>query len=165
MDLKEKLTDRYNIIRFILIVLILLLSVRLAILTIAEGDYYRHIADNKRLKEIKTTPPRGEIRDRHGRLLAGNKPSFTVQLLKDELNIKDIEKKSNSFLTLIRYLEEDGASYVDDFPIELSVFAYDDEVYLSEDLSPMDEIIGKILDNNLIPTLLNSYYIDRKSVV
>lgn len=159
MDLKEKLTDRYNIIRFILIVLILLLSVRLAILTIAEGDYYRHIADNKRLKEIKTTPPRGEIRDRHGRLLAGNKPSFTVQLLKDELNIKDIEKKSNSFLTLIRYLEEDGASYVDDFPIELSVFAYDDEVYLSEDLSPMDEIIGKILDNNLIPTLLNSYYI------
>ena len=65
------------------------LSFKLATLTIVEGDYYRDIADNKRLKSIYIPAPRGEIRDRHGRLLAGNKPSFTVQLLKDELNLKD----------------------------------------------------------------------------
>ena len=159
MDLKEKLTNRFNIIRIILLVLIILLSLRLAVLTIAQGDYYRNIADNKRLKEIKITPPRGEIRDRHGRLLAGNKPSFTVQLLKDELNIKDIKKKSASFLTLIRYLEEDGANYSDEFPIELNKFSYGDKDYLSKNLSPIDEIMGIILDNDLISTILNSYYI------
>ncbi len=72
--------------------MMLVLSFRLATLTIVHGDYYRDISDNKRLKEIYITAPRGEIRDRHGRLLAGNKPSFTVQILKDELNIK-IETK------------------------------------------------------------------------
>lgn len=160
MNFKEKLKDRYNIIRIILIILMIALSIRLAILTIAQGDYYRHIADNKRLKEIRTTPPRGEIRDRHGRLLAGNKPSFTVQLLKDELNIKDIEKKTDSFLKLIRLLEEDGANYVDDFPIELNVFAYDEEDYLSKEISPMDNVLNLIMDHNLLPSILNAYYID-----
>ena len=69
MKFFEKMKNRYNIIAFILAILMIALSFRLAILTIAEGDYYRDIADNKRLKEIQITPPRGEVRDRYGRLL------------------------------------------------------------------------------------------------
>ena len=90
----EKIFNRYNILTYILTLLMLALSFRLATLTIIEGDKYRDISDNKRLKEIYVSAPRGEIRDRYGRLLAGNKPSFTVQILKDELNIKDKDKKS-----------------------------------------------------------------------
>ncbi len=56
--------------------------------------------------------------------MAGNKPSFTVQILKDELNIRDKERKNDILLTLARLLEEDGVKYVDEFPIEFNIFAY-----------------------------------------
>ncbi len=137
-----------------------ILSFRLATLTIVEGDTYRDISDNKRLKEIYTTAPRGEIRDRYGRLLAGNKPSFTVQILKDELNIKDKEKKNNALLSLIRLLEEDGVTYVDEFPINLNVFKYKNERdYFNEEQTPNDKVIDIIINQNLLPELLNTYYI------
>lgn len=137
----------------------LILSFRLATLTIVEGDTYRDISDNKRLKEIYTTAPRGEIRDRYGRLLAGNKPSFTVQILKDELNIKDIEKKNNALLSLVRLLEEDGVTYVDEFPINLNVFKYKNERdYFNEEQTPNDKVIDIIINQNLLPELLNTTY-------
>lgn len=139
--------------------MMLVLSFRLATLTIVKGDEYRYTADNKRLKEIYTTAPRGEIRDRYGRLLAGNKPSFTVQILKDELIRKDRTEKNKALLSLARLLEEDGVSYVDEFPIELNVFKYkNEEDYLNENLNPNDKIIDIIINNNLLPEILSTYY-------
>ncbi|MDR7857063.1 penicillin-binding transpeptidase domain-containing protein [Tissierella sp.] len=160
MKLLEKIFNRYNILSYIIIFLMIVLSVRLATLTIAQGDYYRDISDNKRLKEIYTTAPRGEIRDRYGRLLAGNKPSFTVQILKDELNIKDTDKKNNALLSIIRLLEEDGISYADEFPINLNVFKYkDEESYLNEEINPDDKVVDIIINHNILPELLYTYYI------
>ncbi|MCQ4923717.1 penicillin-binding transpeptidase domain-containing protein [Tissierella carlieri] len=156
----EKIFNRYNILTYVVILLMFILSFRLATLTIVEGDTYRDISDNKRLKEIYTTAPRGEIRDRYGRLLAGNKPSFTVQILKDELNIKDKEKKNNALLSLIRLLEEDGVTYVDEFPINLNVFKYKNERdYFNEEQTPNDKVIDIIINQNLLSELLNTYYI------
>lgn len=136
------------------------LSFRLAILTIAMGDYYRDVSDNKRLKEVYVTAPRGEIRDRYGRLLAGNKPSFTVQLLKDELNRLDIDKRNEGFLTLIRLLEEDGVNYVDEIPLKLNVFKFKtEEDYQMEAMDPIDKVIEIIIENDLISDILGSYYL------
>lgn len=160
MKFLEKIKNRYNIVVFILVLIMVALSFRLATLTIAEGDYYRDIADNKRLKEIQITPPRGEIRDRYGRLLAGNRPTFTVQLLKDELNIKNVQQKNNGILTLIRLLEEDGANVQDEFPLELNIFKYKNEVdYINETYNPIDRIIQIILDYDLEGELLSTFYI------
>ena len=160
MKLLEKLKNRYNILIIILAAMMLTLSFKLATLTIVDGDYYRDISDNKRLKEIYITAPRGEIRDRYGRLLAGNKPSFTVQILKDELNIKDRDKKNNTLLTLARLLEEDGVIYVDDFPIEFNIFEFSsEEIYTIEKMTPVDKDIDIIISNNLLPQILDTYYI------
>ena len=160
MKLLEKLKNRYNILIILLAIIMLTLSFRLATLTIVHGDYYRDISDNKRLKEIYISAPRGEIRDRHGRLLAGNKPSFTVQILKDELNIKDRDKKNNTLLTLARLLEEDGVIYVDDFPIEFNVFEFNnEETYAIENTTPVDKVIDIIISNNLLSQILDTYYI------
>ncbi len=138
----------------------LLLTFRLATLTIAQGDYYRDLSDNKRLKEVYTTAPRGEIRDRYGRLLAGNKPSFTVQLLKDELNRLDINRRNEAYLTLIRLLEEDGTTYVDEIPIQLNVFKYrTEEDYEAESMDPIDKVLEIITENNLVSDILDSFYI------
>ena len=165
MKFLEKLKDRYNIIIILISIMFLVLSFRLATLTIVDGDYYRQRSDTKRVKEIAMTAPRGEIRDRNGKLIAGNKPSFTVQILKDELkNIKDIEKKNEIILNLIKLLEEDGVDYVDDFPIELNTFKFTNEnMNYSEDASAMDKVIDIIVEKNLLPQMLDTYYTGDKA--
>lgn len=161
MKFIKKVKDRYNILTAVTFILLGALTLRLASLTIAQGDYYREIADTKRVKEIHTTAPRGEIRDRHGRLLAGNVPRFTVQLLKDEVSNMETEEKNEAILKLLRLLEEDGASYVDDYPIDFNVFKYSAiESYFNTETDPTSEVIDIIIENNLLSQLLDSYYID-----
>ncbi|TJX14777.1 penicillin-binding protein [Tissierella creatinini] len=156
----EKFLNRYNTVALILAFLMVVLSFRLAILTIAEGDYYRELSDNKRVKEVYTTAPRGEIRDRYGRLLAGNIPSFTVQILKDELNTMDTKTKNDGILKLIRLLEEDGVSYVDEYPLDLNVFKYNSEdAYISKEQTPVNRVVDIIIENNLLPQILRQFYI------
>ncbi|MGM0395483.1 MAG: penicillin-binding transpeptidase domain-containing protein [Bacillota bacterium] len=159
MKLKEKLFNRYSLMIYFLFIVVVVLIFRLATLTIAQGDYYRDLSDNKRVKEVYTTAPRGEIRDRHGRLLAGNVPTFTVQLLKDELNIGDREERNSYLLELVRLLEADGAEYTDDYPIEINYFKYNSmEAYLVNVNSPMDKVVNLIIDYNLMGEYLTMEY-------
>ncbi|MFA5576212.1 MAG: penicillin-binding transpeptidase domain-containing protein [Tissierellaceae bacterium] len=158
MKFLKKIFNRYNILIYIVTILMFALSFRLATLTIVQGDYYRDISDNKRLKEVYITAPRGEIRDRNGRLLAGNKPSFTVQILKDELNINDRDKKNTALLALVRLLEEDGVSYLDDFPIDLNVFKYNSEEEGEDYIAPSEKVIDLIIEHNLLGEILYLHY-------
>ncbi len=165
MNFKNKLRNRYNILIIVLIILMLILVSKLAVLTIAKGDYYRDRADSTRVQNIPITAARGEIRDRNGKLIAGNKPSFTVQLLKGELYKKEYktEEKNNNLLRISRLLEEDGVNYLDEFPIDLNVFKYrTDEDYLNEEKQPIDKVVDIIIQNKLVPNLLNSKYINQE---
>lgn len=136
------------------------LSFKLAALTIVEGDHYRDISDNKRLKQITVAPRRGEIRDRNGVLLAGNKSSPTVQVQKDELARKDNEEKNEILLTLARLLEEDGVVYVYDFPVDFNRFDFTSEsIYEERNTTPVEQVIDLIMENNLLPQILETYYI------
>lgn len=159
MKLWKKIFSRYNIVSYILIVMTVALVFQLATLTIVQGDYYRDLSDNKRVKEVYTTAPRGEIRDRYGRLLAGNIPSFTVQLLKDEINLRDRSLRNEYLVRLVRLLEEDGAPYSNEFPIELNVFKYKSTfMYLENDFSPLDKVIDIIIENDLLGDILASKF-------
>lgn len=168
MKFFKKISNRYNIVILILIIMMFALTWRLAILNIADGDEYRERADNTRMKNIYTTAPRGEIRDRNGKLLAGSKPSFTVQILKDELAITEknkdkkkekTEKLNETLLDLVRFIEEDGADYISDYPIELNVFKYKtEEDYKTSELSPNDRVIEIIQNENLVKDIMLSKY-------
>ncbi|WP_051531014.1 penicillin-binding transpeptidase domain-containing protein [Clostridiisalibacter paucivorans] len=156
MKLREKLKDRYNILLIILSVIFAIMGIRLAILTAIEGPEYREISDNKRVKEVPMTAPRGEIRDRYGRLLAGNKPSFTVQIMKDEIKGDDRNKIA---LKLVNILEKQGEIYIDELPIKLNNIEYKNfEDYL-KNIAVEDEIIDIIMENNLLNELLDTYYV------
>lgn len=155
MKLSEKIFNRYNLMIALLVLIMLALIFKLATLTLAQGDYYRDLSDNKRVKEVFTTAPRGEIRDRYGRLLAGNIPSFTVQLLKDELNIKDKELRNSYLIRLVRFLEEDGVPYNNDYPIQLNIFEYSSiDLYMANELSPEDTVITALIENGLLIELM-----------
>ena len=86
--------------------------------------------ENRIFKTIPSPAPRGEIRDRYGKLIAGNRPSFTVQMMKNEI---DDERLNDVILNLINILEKNGDEYNDEFPIVFSdengyEFTYDIEL-------------------------------------
>ena len=151
----EKLKNRYNILVFMLAGVFLVLLFKLASLTLVRGDEFRELSNNKRLKNIPITSPRGEIRDRYGRLLAGNKVSFTVQLIKDELNMKDEVGRNETILKLIHILKSEGTTYNDEFPILFNSYKYTHEVGVDE-LSPADRVSEIIVENNLIPEFIGT---------
>ena len=58
MKFKDRIKDRFDIIMWVIIFLISILALRLAIMTIAKGDYYREVSNNKIIKDIYKAPIR-----------------------------------------------------------------------------------------------------------
>ncbi|MBR0599498.1 penicillin-binding transpeptidase domain-containing protein [Sinanaerobacter chloroacetimidivorans] len=135
------LKSRNNQILLFSMVLMSLLGIRLFGLTVVEGAKWDEAASNISIKSIHTSAPRGEILDRYGRVLAGNIPSFTVQISAGDLNNEQINAVSRN---LIRILEANGDSYYDNFPIliENGQFYYtyqkDIEYWLAAQGMPVD---------------------------
>lgn len=110
------LKDRNNQIMMFIIFLMSVLVIRLFSLTIVQGQDWKVESDNIRVRQIFNSAPRGEIRDRYGRVLAGNKPSFVVQIVRNNL----IDDKINDIaVDLLSILEDNGDEYVDNFPIKI----------------------------------------------
>lgn len=146
--------NRYGIVSVFILFLFFVLLYKYASLTLVEGKKYRDISDEKRVRTITTTAPRGEIRDRNGVLIAGNRASFTVQLLKDSLNRLDKQEKNRVQLSLIRLLEEDGVRYLSDYPIVLNSLSYADTGLSNGEVNPLEGLIDAIIDHQLTTELL-----------
>src|ERR1017187_10261661 len=58
-------------------------------LQISQPDYSRELADQNSIKNLPVPAPRGRIVDRDGRTIAGNVPSFSILLLREQF--KDID--------------------------------------------------------------------------
>lgn len=117
------------------------LSLRLADLTIIQGEYYRQKADDSFLKRLTLSAKRGEIYDTNGVLLAGNIPSYTVQLLDAPQYAKEIDAVSVKLLTL---LENQGESYLS-FPIQYRQGRF----YYTDDLAVNDWLLQNDFDQNM----------------
>ena len=61
-------------------------------LQIIEGDYYRKISENNRIRTIPLISARGRIYDRHGIVLADNKPIFNLSLIPEDFNFDYLAK-------------------------------------------------------------------------
>ncbi|MCT4618579.1 MAG: penicillin-binding transpeptidase domain-containing protein [Marinisporobacter sp.] len=125
----EKLKDRHNQMIVFFTVFFLILLFRLFGLTVVEGEKYKEMAEDIRMKKIPISSPRGEIKDRYGRLLAVNKPSFTVQIMKNELMDEKINEVS---VKLLNILINNGENYHDNFPIKFEnnkfYYTFDQEI-------------------------------------
>ena len=124
------LGDRHNQIKLLFFVLMILLGARLFYLTVVQGQVWAERAENLSTKTVYTSAPRGEIRDRYGRLLAGNEVSYTVNLVAAEIDEKQINTVA---LNLLNLLEKNGEKYNDTFPIVMDGnggfdYTYDQEI-------------------------------------
>lgn len=137
------LSDRHNQIKFFFFALMILLAGRLFYLTVIQGQVWAERAENLSTKTVYTSAPRGEIRDRYGRLLAGNEVSYSVNLVAAEI---DEENLNTVALNLLNLLEQNGEKYNDDFPI---IIAEDGSFYYSYDREIEEWLISQNLRTDL----------------
>ena len=124
------LKDKRNQIKLLFLVLMIVLAGRLFYVTVVQGKEWDERAENISTKTVYTSAPRGEIRDRYGRLLAGNEVSYAVHLVAAEV---DEENMNTVALNLISLLESNGDAYNDEFPILIAedgsfYYSYDQEI-------------------------------------
>jgi penicillin-binding protein 2 len=80
-----QLALRVAIVGGVALVMFAIVFFRLWYLQVLSGDKYRAEANDNRLREIKVEAPRGEIKDREGRLLVDNRTSLAVTITPDRM--------------------------------------------------------------------------------
>lgn len=88
---------------------ILVLVARLVYLQVSQHEYYSTKSDNYRIHVQPVAPTRGRIYDRNGVLLADNKPSYTLTLVRE--NAGDIDKSVELLSQLIGFTEEEDEKF------------------------------------------------------
>ena len=83
------LRTRFNLAYGLVLVFFSVLVVRLWFLQILHGHEYRLKAEENRIRRVLISPPRGNILDREGRLLAGVRPCFNLSVIPED--VKDME--------------------------------------------------------------------------
>jgi len=81
---------RLLLIVSVLALVVLLFMVRLWYLQILQGRYFEEVATGNRIRVLAEAGPRGIIYDRNGEILAFNRPSFNIQLVREDT--PDLEK-------------------------------------------------------------------------
>ncbi|SEN33353.1 penicillin-binding protein 2 [Peptostreptococcus russellii] len=138
---------RLNTINKIIVVVLLVIFVKILFMTTIRNSHYSELANQKTYKQILVQAPRGEIKDRNGVVLAGNKPEFAVQIVADSFNkLGENEKEGPNRIaySIINILERNGEKYTDEFPIIIDdgkyYFTFDKKIrdFKSENGIPMN---------------------------
>jgi len=95
---------------FVLIILLTLgLVIRLIYLQVVGHEHYATLAKDNRIKVVPLLPTRGIIYDRHGRILAENIPSYSLELIPEQ--IKDLDKTLTRLQQLLDISDEQIEQY------------------------------------------------------
>ena len=91
MKAPEDRTGRALGYMVVAMVLFAILAGRLAVLQLQQGQKFLKQAEGNRLRIIPYTAPRGVIKDRHGRVLANNRLSYSLALYPDKMTKDQVE--------------------------------------------------------------------------
>jgi len=124
--LKKYFSNRLNIIKLITLMIFIFMIFKLADLQIVKGDYYKQRSETVRTRNINITANRGNIVDRYGKILAGNKQSYSLSILKTDVPDETV---NDIALAVVNILEQNDDKYKDEIPILLNPirFNFQDE--------------------------------------
>ncbi len=95
----ESLERKFFPFALVVVLIFSVLFIRLWQLQILKGKEYKDLSENNRIRLRKVLPLRGRILDRKGRVLATNRPSFSVTVIpEDVLDIRKLSKRLSSLL-------------------------------------------------------------------
>lgn len=89
---------------FVLLLMTLVL-VRLAKLQIVDHAHYKTLSQDNRVKLVPLPPTRGLIYDRAGRVLAQNRPSYSLEITPEK--VTDIEQTIGKLAQIVEITEDD----------------------------------------------------------
>jgi penicillin-binding protein 2 len=87
-EFRDELVGRVRLMSMVVGGLLVAIATGFWFVQVVQGDYYRELAENNRLRKLPIKAPRGLIFDRKGRLLVENVPSYN--LLIDRSQTKDL---------------------------------------------------------------------------
>jgi len=94
---------------FVVVVMLCVLVGRLYYLQVVEHDRYAAMSEANRVQLQPVPPTRGLIYDRNGVLLADNRPSYSVTILKEE--VEDLDTTLTELRSLIPMTEREVESF------------------------------------------------------
>ena len=115
--LRNFFENRMIILIIISVIMTIVLLAATVKLQIVQGEYYKQIASTRTYKTTTIKAPRGEITDRYGRVLAGNKSASSIIV---DYDFEDVQELNNTVKTLIGVLEDCGENYEDTLPVTMS---------------------------------------------
>ena len=124
MDNRKENKLRYNILIAIVYIIGIILLLQLFNLQIVNGQEYREESNTRLTRETKIKAARGNILDSSGEKLVSTKLVYNVEIYKTKV---DTQTLNNSLLLLAQTLEQNGDTYVDNFPITVEPFAFKNE--------------------------------------
>ncbi|MDP4094400.1 MAG: penicillin-binding protein 2 [Bacillota bacterium] len=104
----EKLKDRYLIIGFIFLLIVMILIYQIVNLQLVNGQSYDQQSQKKLINNRSIVAPRGKITDRNGVPIAVNRMGFSVQIVKTGI---DTATFNQMLLDLTKVFEKNGVSY------------------------------------------------------
>lgn len=108
---------RIFLLKLVIIVGGIILVIQLFNLQIVNGESYREQSENRVLRKMSITAPRGEFLDRHGEILATNRDGYNVLMYKTDL---ETEERNALILNIVKLFREKNTIYRDTFPIVMS---------------------------------------------
>jgi penicillin-binding protein 2 len=79
-EYRDDLVQRVRLLAYVVSGLLVLIAGGFWFVQIVQGDYYRELADNNRLRKLPIQAPRGLMLDRHGRILVENIPAYNLMI-------------------------------------------------------------------------------------
>lgn len=79
-EYRDELVGRVRLMSMVVSGLLVAIATGFWFVQIVQGDFYRELAENNRLRKLAIKAPRGLIFDRKGRLLVENVPSYNLMI-------------------------------------------------------------------------------------
>lgn len=129
---KKKAVNRFTALLLCMILLFSILIARLSYLQIVNAEEYKELANNKSVRQIPETAPRGEIMDKNNILLATNKQSYTIVFMETEESRKYFFETFKKVFNLIDNSkrmnekgEEEREKLQDEFDLKVNPFRFE----------------------------------------
>src|SRR3954451_20738408 len=88
-DIPPRLSNRLNlriaILTAVVVAAVAMVLLRLWSLQLLDGPHYRALAQHHGVLDVRVHPPRGEILDRNGKVLVGNRTAMSLVMRPSDL--------------------------------------------------------------------------------
>lgn len=152
---------RFNILMVFIVMVGILFTIQLYDLQIVNGASYREQSENRLVREIKVSAPRGEIYDRYGKLIVTSVTGYNANIYytkipKTELNV--------GLLKLANIFEKNGDTYYNNFPVDFETMTFTKSDEAAKRWKEGNKISGDASVEEVIEFYKNKYEIENTEI-